>query len=76
MKIRNAQKEAHPSSITPEQLGKALSKIDLDAIPPEKRKAAIMDALATIMAETIHDPEVRAQVRAAQVMHRRKHNVL
>lgn len=75
MKIRNPQKDAHLSSITPEQLGRAMAKVDLKSVPPEKRQAAVMDALATIMAETIHDPQVRQDVKNAQLMHRRKHGV-
>lgn len=72
MQIRNAKRDALPSRITPQQLGVALSKIDLDSIPPEKRKAAIMDALATIMQRTIVDRDAAARVALAQHLHRKR----
>lgn len=76
MSIINRQKDSHASSITPEQLGKALSKVDLKAIPPHKRKAALADAMATIMSQTIHDSRVRDEIKLSQIMHRKKHGVL
>lgn len=73
MKIRNREAEALPSSITPRQLGQALGSIDFNAIPPHKRKAALMDALATIMGETIHSERARNEIKASQILHRRRH---
>ena len=55
MTVRNLANEHLESTITKEQLGEAMAKLDLNSIPPEKRASAVMDHLMRIMSETITD---------------------
>lgn len=66
MRVRNRQAEALTSSITPEELGKAMSQLDLSGVPPHKRALAIRDHLMRIMADTIHDRDVAVEIHASR----------
>lgn len=68
MIIKNQQKDALPSSMTLQEFGKAMSALDLQSIPPERRKAALMDHLAKIMIQKIHDRQTAADISAAYLM--------
>lgn len=71
--IINREKERHATRMTVQQFAEAMRAVDFAAIPPEKRGAAVMDQIATIMSREILDPNVRYEVEAAQKMHRQKH---
>jgi len=57
--IRNRQRERQeaqlPSTITPEQLGRAMKQLDLSSVPPDKRKWAVAEHLHRIMQDTLED---------------------
>jgi len=72
MKVFNRQREALTSSITPAEFGRAMSGLDLSSIPPEKRQAAIMDRLVTVMADTIHDGQRATELRASHAIAQKK----
>ena len=72
MLIKNTQRDALPSSITPQELGQAMQQLDLTSIPPHKRKAAIRDHLMRIMADTIHDRSAAIELHAARYLHQKR----
>ena len=59
MAVVNRQKEnrekALPARITENELGKAMSQLDLSSVPPHKRGLAIRAHLLSIMGTTITD---------------------
>jgi len=73
MKTRNRQAEAIPAKISLEDLGKAMSQLDLSSVPPEKTAAAIHDHLTGIMAETILSPTAAFDLAMARRMRHRRH---
>ena len=46
------------SNITPHELGKAMSALDLSTVPPNKRMSAVLAHLNLIMATAIDDRDV------------------
>lgn len=50
------------------EFGRAMSALDLQSVSPEHRKAAIMDHLAKIMIQKIHDRPMAADLSAAYLM--------
>lgn len=72
MKVKNAQKDAHPANLTLDELGQAMSTLDLSSVPPEKRASAVLDHLARIMGETIKDPVVASEIRQSRQLHFRR----
>jgi len=68
MVVRNLQKDALAASLTPSSLGRAMAQLDLSSVPSEKRKAALMDHLMRIMADTIHDRSAAAEITAARLL--------
>lgn len=72
MKVFNRQKDSLTSSITPHELGRAMSSLDLASIPPEKRHGAVMDRLASIMADTIHDRAKATEIMASHAIAQKK----
>ena len=53
------KRDSLASSISPQELGKAMAELDLSSVPPEKRAHAIMDHLVHVMVGTIKDPVER-----------------
>ena len=72
MQIKNPQADALKSSLTPHQFGQAMAQLDLQAIPEHKRKAALADHLAKVVAANIHDRQAAANLTAARFL-RAKH---
>jgi len=68
MLVKNLQKDALKSSITPEQFGKAMSELDLSDVPEHRKQEAVMDHVAKIMAGTIHDRAVAIDLIGARLM--------
>ena len=68
MSVINRQTSGRKSSLTPDQLGKAMAQLDLKGIPEHRHKEAIMDHLAKIMAGSIHDRSVAVELTAARLM--------
>ena len=66
--VRNTQREALTSTLTVDELGKAMAQLDLSTTPPHKRADAIRDHLLRIMAETIHDRTTAVEIHAARHM--------
>lgn len=60
----NKQKHLE-SKMTLDQLGKAMSELDLANIPDANKPKAIREHLTKIMAETILDPNARADLQVA-----------
>lgn len=60
----NKQKNLE-SKMTLDQLGKAMSELDLANIPDANKPRAIREHLTKIMAETIVDPNARADLQVA-----------
>jgi uncharacterized protein (DUF2249 family) len=48
-----------------------MSQVDLSAVPPEKRKAAIFDHFMTVMAGSIRDPETKFEILMSQRLRRK-----
>jgi hypothetical protein len=71
LKVTNRQNQALQTSMTLPEFGKAMSALDLSSIPADKRKAALMDHLAKIMIQKIHDRTTAADLSAAYLMRRR-----
>lgn len=59
MKVVNKEEERIRSKCSPDELGKAISALDLDSIPPEHRHMAIRSRLAEVMMATTTDPKER-----------------
>lgn len=72
MKILNPEGDAKPSTLTTEEFGRAMSRLDLSSIPPENRPAAIREHLARIMIGSIIDPETRHQLARASLIRNRR----
>lgn len=72
MKISNPQKEAHPSNLTLDEFGKAMARLDLSTVAPNKRHLAIQEHLTKIMVGSIQDPEVRFNLAASAVQRFRR----
>ena len=66
--VRNTQREALTSTLTVDELGKAMAHLDLSTIPHHKHADAIRDHLLRIMAETIHDRTTAVEIHAARHM--------
>ena len=51
-----------PAKITIEELGKAMSQLDLSSVPKHKRHLAVIDHLMKIQEDTLKDREVAAKI--------------
>ena len=71
MKVTNRQAEALPSNLTTDELGKAMSQLDLSSVPPNKRQAAVMDHLMRVMADAIHDKDKAQEIHLSRIRHQR-----
>ena len=71
MKITNRQAEALDSNMTTSELGKAMSQVDLSAVPPHKRKSAIMDHFMRVMADAIHDKDKAQEIHVSRILRQR-----
>ena len=59
------KREYLDSKMSLDQLGTAMSELDLSSIPEHKKPKAIREHLTKIMAETILDPDKRAELEVA-----------
>lgn len=57
--------------MTLQEFGTAMSALDLQSVSPENRKKALMDHLAKIMIQKIHDRTTAADIAAAYLLRRR-----
>ena len=71
MKITNRQAEALDSNMTTAELGQAMSQVNLSAVPPHKRKAAIMDHFMRVMADAIHDKDKAQEIHVSRILRQR-----
>lgn len=61
-----------PNKIDLDRLGQYMDKVDLQGVPPEKRKAAIMDHFLKIQEYSIEDREIAAQIAISRnILHKR-----
>jgi hypothetical protein len=72
MLIKNTQKEVLTTDLSLNDFAKAMQAIDLSSIPTEKRKRALMDHLAGIMIDTVHDRSAAVEIAVARVMHAKR----
>lgn len=72
MKVTNRQKSALQTSMTLQEFGQAMSALDLQSITPDKRPRMLMDHLARIMIQKIHDRSVAADLSAAYLMRKNR----
>ena len=54
--------------MTPEELVKAISQLNLNEIPAHRRAEAIRDHLARIAADVIHDREKASEIRSGLIL--------
>ena len=66
------KREYLDSKMTLDQLGKAMSELDLANIPERNKGKAIREHLTKIMADTVTDTEAKQKLRYADF--RNKHN--
>lgn len=50
-----------------------MKALNLNDIPPENRRAALADHLASIMIDSIHDRQKAVELASARIMHRANH---
>lgn len=72
MTVNNREKNAIPSSLTPEQFGQHMNMLNLDDIPPERRKMAIIDHMMRVAAGNITDPMAAAELSQAWLSRKAK----
>lgn len=66
MKIINKQKDAKPSNITLNELGKAMSQVDLTSVPPEKVRHAVFDQFMRVMEGSLQCGETAYQIKQSR----------
>ena len=71
MLIKNQRKDAIQSRITLEQFASAMKQANLQNVPPEKRKAAVIDHLFTVMADTVVDSGLKYEIKSSQLLMKR-----
>ena len=71
MLLKNQRKDAIQSRITLEQFASAMKQANLQNIPPEKRKAAVIDHLFTIMSDTVVDSVLKYEIKSSQLLRKR-----
>ena len=57
--------------MTLQEFGQAMSALDLQSITPDKRPRMLMDHLAKIMIQKIHDRHTAADLASAYLMRRK-----
>jgi len=68
MTVRNRANDSIESTITKEQLGQAMSQLDLSSVSPENRQSAVMDHLMAVMAETVTDRDKSQEIKASRIL--------
>jgi len=66
--VSNPQAEAVPTNITEQELGKAMSQLDLSSVPPHKHQAAIMEHFFRVMSDSVMDKKLANEMRGARIM--------
>ena len=66
MTVTNRQKDALPADLTLHELGKAMSQVDLSAVPEHQREKAIFDHFTRIMGDTLVDKNKAAEVKLSR----------
>ena len=66
MTVTNKQKDALPAELTLNELGKAMSEIDLSTVSPHQRERAVFDHFTRIMGDTIVDKSKAHEVKASR----------
>lgn len=61
MNIHNREREAIKTTCSPRELSEAFQGMDLSAVPPEHRMAAIRHRMAEVMLATTTSPAERAK---------------
>ena len=72
MNVKNNEAAAIPSDLTPEQFAQRINMLNLDDIPPERRKMAIIDHMMRVAAEGITDPMAAAELSQAWLSRKAK----
>lgn len=58
--------KTNPNKTNLDDLGHRMASLDLSSVPPEKRKAALMDHFLKIQEDTIEDREIAAQINLSR----------
>ena len=66
MTVTNKQKDALPADLTLNELGKAMSQIDLTSVSPHQREKAIFDHFTRIMGDTLVDKDKAREIKASR----------
>lgn len=70
MLVNNIQRNALRSTISLPALARAMAQLDLSSVPPEKRRAAVMDHFMRIQAATIFDRNLAEEITASRNLRR------
>lgn len=65
--VRDAQRDALPSTATPETLAAAMAALDLANVPAEERAHRVLEQLGRVMVSTLHDRYQAQQITAARL---------
>jgi hypothetical protein len=71
LKITNKQKDAKPSNITLQDLGKAMSQIDLSNVPPNKIQNAVFDQFMRVMQDTVQCGKTAYEIKQSRRLRNR-----
>lgn len=66
--VSNPQKDALISNKTLKSFASAMSDLNLEEVPVERRQEAIMDHFFKIMADSIHDQGVANEIKGSRVL--------
>lgn len=72
MQIKNPQADAHPSNLTLDEFGKAMSRLDLSSVPDHLKSVAIREHMTRIMVGSIKDPSIAFRLAQAAVQNFRR----
>jgi len=67
--VRNIEQERIPSNMNLEQFAKAMSQLDLENIPADRKEQAVMDHLMRIMEQEVNDKSLAKEIKYSRMMH-------
>jgi uncharacterized membrane-anchored protein YjiN (DUF445 family) len=70
--VSNPIKEAHETSISGLELGKAMAQLDLTSVPEHRRQEAILDHFFKVMTASVTDPQLRTELAGSRILRKGK----
>jgi len=61
MTVKNKELDRINTECSPQELGEAIASLDLPAIPPHKRMAAISERITQVMLNTTRNPDEKSK---------------